>query len=63
MAGKPTYGDNVFELIGAVGWCLKEAGWPRAKITGIQSEIAATKSYDDAVALCARYITIDGIPA
>ena len=58
MRTYPTYGDNIFDLIGIVGLTLKGAGWSSDKRNGVMKEIMATKSYDAAVALCRKFITI-----
>lgn len=58
MRTYPTYGDNIFDLIVIVGLTLKGAGWPADKRNGVMKEIMATKSYDDAVEACRKFITI-----
>ena len=54
----PQYGDNIFEVGAVVNATLKGAQWPRVRIDGILAEISAAKSYDEAIDICRRYITI-----
>jgi hypothetical protein len=54
----PQYGDNIF-LVGAfVSATLRAAAWPRDRIDEILREISAAESYDKAIDICRRYITI-----
>lgn len=55
---KPRYGDNIYELGAVVGKTLRMAKWERDKVDSILSEISAAPSYDEAVAICRNYITI-----
>lgn len=51
-------GDNIY-LIGAqVRMTLRAAGWTREAVESVLREISATPTYDEAVAVCRRYITI-----
>lgn len=56
---KPCHGDNIFAIGGVVYATLKGAKWPREKIEGVMREITSAPSYDDAVEVCRRYITIE----
>lgn len=55
---EPRYGDNIYAIGGALGRCLKEAGWSVEKIAAIHHEANQAKSYADAIAVYRRYITI-----
>lgn len=54
----PRYGDNIFDLIAIVSLTLKGAGWQRDKIDAELAKIRRTKTYDDAVEACRKFITI-----
>jgi SOS response regulatory protein OraA/RecX len=54
----PRYGDNIYAVGAVVGSTLRQSGWDREKIDAVLSEISAASSYDDAIAVCRRYITI-----
>lgn len=54
------YGDNIFELMAVVSMTLKAAGWPREKINAELAKIRVTKTYDEAVDACRKFITING---
>lgn len=54
----PQYGDNIFAIGAAVCATLEAADWPRDRINEILDEISAAKSYDEAIVICRRYITI-----
>ncbi len=54
----PQYGDNIFAIGAVVSATLKVAQWSRDRVDGILGEISAAKSYDEAIGICRRYITI-----
>lgn len=54
----PVYGDNIYAIGAVVSATLKAAQWPRDRVADILGEISAAKSYDQAIDICRRYITI-----
>jgi hypothetical protein len=55
---EPRYGDNIYEIGDACGRCLAQAGWARVTIDGIHQKARDAGSYDGAIAVYRRYITI-----
>ena len=56
--GEPRYGDNIFELGGAVLRCLRQAGWSPLARDAVAERLNEAKTYDEAIAICRQYITI-----
>jgi len=50
--------DNIFEIGAVVEKTLRLAGWPREKRDAILKSISDAPSYDVALNICRKYITI-----
>jgi len=57
---EPRYGDNIYAIGGTCGRCLITAGWDRKTVDDIHREARDAGSYDGAIAVYRRYITIHG---
>lgn len=56
---RPRYGDNVFAIMGAVSATLRAAKWSDEKRNAALKEVTSSKSYDAAIEVCRKYITIE----
>lgn len=56
----PRYGDNIYAIGAVVTLTLRRAGWEREAISNVAHEISRAPNYDAAIAVCRRYITIEG---